>query len=1714
MGEIISSGAVSVTSGMTLTSPDVIWEGIVLVSSGGKVVSATVSYGGLVVVSSGGTATYARIADSATAYVLSGAVMYAPGVLTRSGFVTVQGGSVYSAVLESGGSMNVSGFSNHTGYVSGARLVDNGLLLFDRYTEGTDIKAVSGSVTVVSGGHIKSTHIGGSSINSLKAAYLTVSAGGTADRTITTSDGLMTVSSGGLAREAVVSSGGSLYVSSGGTASGVTAELGGEIYVASGGTALQIRENGGCVLASDENVTYVPNVLSGLVLSEVATVHSGTTATETILNTGVLYVYEGGSAEKTLINSGRLTLDGGTANSTTVFANFTVSGGSATSTTVHSGGGMEVRESGAATGVTLNSGGGMSVRYGGSATDVTVNVGAVLYVISGTALQVRENGGYVDVDSNSNVTFVSNVLSGLVLNADATVHSGTTATDTTLNASGVYLAIFSGGIANGTTVNSGARLRVSAGAQVDSTTVNDGSIDLFGTADHTTISGGKVWVSSGATADNTAIAGGDMIVYSGATANSTAITSGGLFVYGGIVNSTTVNDGRVLVKGDGATANSTFVSGGVMDVSSGTAKTVKVYGGTVNVFADGTATGVTASGGTVNVSSGAVLNSASAQDGRIRVYSGGTAVANRATKTGRIVANAGGALLSCVAISSGRVELEGGAALATEVGAAGMMLVEGAPHLISGGKDSSLTNGVASNTRIHLGAIASVGSGGAMIDTVVGYSAASLSPREPKIGEIELPSGLLERAGLYINSSGIATGVTASKGAIVAVDNKGVLVSAKVSSGATAQVLAGGSARTLAILRGGSATIAGGATDVRIASAAKAVIGNGGVASTVTVSTGGLLRANAGALVANVSVASGGIVTGVFAGLASQAITLEDGILDFDVSALGADGICVEQLNTAFAGTYSCTLTVGDETASGTYKLAGDAAGFDKTITVQNASGEALGALTVDGEWTTLGDYDCKLTLSEENLLSVRVRTGGVDITGDLTSEFILTDGMVGSSVNVHTSDGRLIVSSGAVATQTTASEKGTLVVSEGGAADNTLVSGGQFTIFRGTADNTTVSSYASMTVNSGTVDHTTIGGLCLLDLKWGATANNTTLAGSMYMSSGTTASNTTVISSGMVYLGSGIMEKTTLNDNGNMQVGGYGTVNETVLNGHAHVSLDGGKANNTTINGGGFYLSKAAVANNTKANGGLMSIKGGAVANNTNVSRGDIYVYDGGSLIDTVVSTGRLYISSGGTMSGTIFSSGGLFISCGAVIDTVVSYGNIYISEGGALIDTVISGGSELVIFSGGKITGRLTIENGATMSAVEGGIVDFDLTRTSAGAAALVNDISRVTGTPLYTLTVGGSQADGTYKLAGDAAGFDKTITVQNESGEALGTLTVGQTVNIGSTGYTLNLNSDDVLSVSVGAVAPGPTPEGIAKSDIDGNGISDVMFVWTGNNYQHGYWMNGTSEWQSAGSNHPADWDNLGCHDMTGNGKADSVLFGNVTSEAGIKGAYIGFYTDAIDNPDGSTWVNIGYLTNEDDIQWKNKVGNLTGNASGINSIVWYAPELYALGVWKDGKEDWATLSSSFGGSDWTLVGCGDFDGDGKDSVLMTYNDGQMFYAVGLDGTAASLGSTNWSGWEVRAIGDFAGDKKDDIVLFHKATGSMVMCANGNLDSFVSLAQLDAEDWFVVGAGDYNGDSKDDLLVRQYSTGMLGYYSAGDTSNWVELGRGVDMNWTVIA
>ena len=720
---------------------------------------------------------------------------------------------------------------------------------------------------------------------------------------------------------------------------------------------------------------------------------------------------------------------------------------------------------------------------------------------------------------------------------------------------------------------------------------------------------------------------------------------------------------------------------------------------------------------------------------------------------------------------------------------------------------------------------------------------------------------------------------------------------------------------------------------------------------------------------------------------------------------------------------------------------------------------------------------------------------------------------------------GHLNVLDGATVTGTTVNA-GYQIVKAGGTANKTLLAGGAEIVESGGVDNgATVTLGNTLTFSAGASGTGIIEAGGVVIIEDGATVDfaSNTITGLTVASKTMTVHKNTVATENtfgqaarlQIYDG-GIVSGNTLNAGWayiDVYSGGLVT-GMSGYNGSGHINVSsGGSAENMIFSengnvGGHLNVLDGAIVTGTTVNAGCMIVNSEATANDSLLTGGAINISSGAKANGATATGGTINVSSGAVVRNVGASGGSVAIASGAdVVGVGCAGGSVNIASG-AIVKNIDATGGKVAVAAGAKVTGTVNVTEGAVLAFETGSTLEFDISwMLSPSASLLVSDISLVTGDATLVLTVSETQDTGTYYLAGGAGDFEGTISVVDTAGTELGSLTVGEAIQVDGVNYTLWRYFDQMC-----VVIAEPDTITTRRSDIDGNGISDVMFAWTGYNYQHGYWMNGSDLWLSANSPHPAEWENLGCHDMTGNGKADSVLVGNVVVNE-VKGAYIGFYADANDNPDGSTWVNIGYLTNETNIDWKNKVGNLTGNESGKNSIVWYTWELGVLGAWTDGTDEWVGITSGLDAC-WTLIGCGDFDGDGRDSVLMARNGGEQYSAYDIDGNAVSMGMANWSGWDVRAIGDFAGDGKDDIVLFHNALGSMVMLVDGNADNYVSLGQLDAEDWFVVGAGDYNGDQQDDLLVRQYSTGMLGYYRCAEQDRWVELGRGVGMEWTVIA
>ena len=364
-----------------------------------------------------------------------------------------------------------------------------------------------------------------------------------------------------------------------------------------------------------------------------------------------------------------------------------------------------------------------------------------------------------------------------------------------------------------------------------------------------------------------------------------------------------------------------------------------------------------------------------------------------------------------------------------------------------------------------------------------------------------------------------------------------------------------------------------------------------------------------------------------------------------------------------------------------------------------------------------------------------------------------------------------LRISSGGVALYTEV-DLGELIVSSGGVASHTSVYGYQgsakmYVESCGSADNTSV--YAS--------GYCLVKGIATNNLIYGKNA-------CMYMGSGGSASRTTVSISGCFYV-NGSADDNLVDDRGLMYLSRGGLAYRTTVSSDGSVAFcDGGSAAVLDIlSGGTLFVSKGSSGNylsSATLYSGASAKVGGKVALSRFVACGDVFVL------------------SGGVMSSVQNDPSNL---------VVMDKGKLVVSDGGVANGFTISSGASFALTSEGKITGKMTIQNGAVISSVWG-TVDFDLTQTSAGAnAALVNNLSLLDNANLlrrpsaYTITVDGAEGSGVYKVANGASDFNATVTVMNTSGNELGTLTANglDSVLYGGRKYVLNL-AGSTLSVVV--------------------------------------------------------------------------------------------------------------------------------------------------------------------------------------------------------------------------------------------------------------------------------------------------------------------------
>ncbi len=287
-----------------------------------------------------------------------------------------------------------------------------------------------------------------------------------------------------------------------------------------------------------------------------------------------------------------------------------------------------------------------------------------------------------------------------------------------------------------------------------------------------------------------------------------------------------------------------------------------------------------------------------------------------------------------------------------------------------------------------------------------------------------------------------------------------------------------------------------------------------------------------------------------------------------------------------------------------------------------------------------------------------------------------------------------------------------------------------------------------------------------------------------------------------------------------------------------------------------------------------------------------------------------------------------------------------------------------------------------------------------------------------------------------------------------------------NLASGSYQYSLEALDAAQ-NISDVKTGTFRIDTVKSDIDGNGIADLLF----HNEETGAvvaWMDGEDANSTSLGNVDSTWNMIGTGDFNGDGKAD-ILWQKDEGNMVI-------WNDGNDQK----VVDAGFAPSN---EWQIVgIGDFSGD--GNADILWrnIGSDNGCIGFWGDGADEkWQW--NGIVGDEWAIAGVGDFNGDGKSDILWhdQLNGGVGYWGEGKDQNWVLTGAVNANEWQILGVGDFDGNGTDDILWQNQIDGTVGMWGSGSDQNWQTLAVVDKNEWTFAGVADLNGNGMDDMIWR---------------------------------
>ncbi len=160
--------------------------------------------------------------------------------------------------------------------------------------------------------------------------------------------------------------------------------------------------------------------------------------------------------------------------------------------------------------------------------------------------------------------------------------------------------------------------------------------------------------------------------------------------------------------------------------------------------------------------------------------------------------------------------------------------------------------------------------------------------------------------------------------------------------------------------------------------------------------------------------------------------------------------------------------------------------------------------------------------------------------------------------------------------------------------------------------------------------------------------------------------------------------------------------------------------------------------------------------------------------------------------------------------------------------------------------------------------------------------------------------------------------------------------------------------------------------------------------------------------------------------------------------------------------------------------------------------------------------AALIDTAGG--FQLYDTGDFNGDGKTDLLSFNETTGDVTVILLDGTniisqATAFNLDPTEEWVIQETGDFDGDGKEDILLLHSNGVVNIITMDGTAPTGQYTPGLLQPGWRIINAGNYDSDDKADLLIQDTVTSFVHSVIQDGTTitsvNFV-IGLGITSGW----